>query len=391
MRVKAREAAFNLRKICTFIGKCLRLRQSDKQGFPIPLHDKYASLRAIKKAHSMTKTPSRIALTTDLNAKGRQFGDAMLRWSDNSNPLGYHPIPVISLKGGAGPVLLLTGATHGDEFEGPSAILRLVHGLDPAQLRGQIIAIPALNMPALVGSSRVTPLDGKNLNRAFPGHADGTPTEMIAHFLETEILPRCDAAIDLHSGGKASFFQPCALPTNTADPILAARNMKLAHVFGLPLIWRLGSANDNRSVNAAAERVGVPMIATELGGGGGVDPGITDATERGLLNILRHLGLLDGAPDTPPRQRIVEIASPLHSLYATTTGLYDRAVQAGETVSKGQFAGMFHHITEPERPSVRLTFASDGMILAYTNRGMVTRGEMLALVVQDVPREADTT
>jgi hypothetical protein len=337
----------------------------------------------------MTKTPSRIALTTDLNAQGRQFGDAMLRWSDNSNPLGYHPIPVISIKGGTGPVLLLTGATHGDEFEGPSAIMRLVQGLDPADLRGQIIAIPALNMPALVGSSRVTPLDGKNLNRAFPGHADGSPTDMIAHFLETEIMPRCDAAIDLHSGGKASFFQPCALPTHTADPILAAKNMDLAHVFGLPLIWRLGSANDNRSVNAAAERVGVPMIATELGGGGGVDPAITDATERGILNILRHLGMLDGAPDRPPQQRIVEIANPLHSLYATTTGLYDRAVHAGDSVAKGQFAGTFHHITEPERPSVRLTFASDGLILAYTNRGMVTRGEMLALVVQEVPREAD--
>ena len=337
---------------------------------------------------SKTSGSSRVTLTTDLQTRGRHFGDAMLRWSDNSNPLGYHPVPVISIKGAEGPVMLLTGATHGDEFEGPSAIMRLVHGLDPDQLRGQIIAIPALNMPALVASSRVTPLDRANLNRAFPGRADGGPTAMLAHWLEHEILSLCDAAIDLHSGGKASFFQPCSLPTHTADRDLAARNMALAQVFGLPLIWRLGSHNDNRSVNAAAERAAVPMIATELGGGGGVDPAITDAAEQGIRNVLGHLGMLQVQPPPPPPQRIVEIASPHDSLYAPATGLYDRAITAGDMVEAGQGAGRFHYITEPERPPVQLTLPGAGMVLAHTNRGMVTRGEMLALVVRDV-KETD--
>ena len=331
-----------------------------------------------------TELQSRVALTTDLDAPGRHFGDAMVRWSDNSNPLGYHPVPVISIKGGDGPVLLLTGATHGDEFEGPSAIMRVVQSLDPGALYGQVIAIPALNMPALEASSRVTPLDGANLNRAFPGAADGGPTAMIAHWLETTILPRCDSAIDLHSGGKASFFQPCSLPTHTLDPGLAARNMQLAKVFGLPLIWRLGRNNDNRSVNSAAERAGVPMIATELGGGGGVDPGITDATERGILNVLTHMGMIAGDLDAPVAPRVVEIADPRDSLYATGTGLFDRALMAGQDVRKGDLAGQFHYISEPERRSTFLSLPHDGMILAHTNRGLVRRGEMLLLVVRDV-------
>lgn len=330
------------------------------------------------------KTPSRIALTFDLSRPGKQVGDAMLRWSDNGNPLGYHPIPVISVKGAEGPVLLLTGGTHGDEFEGPSAIMRVVRSVDPSALRGQIIALPALNMPAFAASSRVSPLDGGNLNRAFPGDRDGAATAMIAHFLETDILPRCDAAIDLHSGGKASFFQPCTLPTQTADPALADRNMTLARAFGLPLIWRLGAHNDNRSVNSAAERAGVPMIATELGGGGGVDPGITDAAETGILNILRHLGMIDGAVAPAPTPRVVEIRDPAASLYATGQGLFDRSRRAGDTVSAGDDAGWFHYVTEPERASVKLTMPKDGMILAHSNRGFVTRGEMLLLVVQDV-------
>jgi predicted deacylase len=327
---------------------------------------------------------SRISLTIDVSAPGRQVGDAMLRWSDNSNPLGYHPIPVVSVKGTDGPVLLLVGGTHGDEYEGPAAIMRVIHALDPSDLRGQIIAFPALNMPAVSASSRVSPLDGANLNRAFPGDRDGGPTAMIAQFLETEILPLCDAAIDLHSGGKASFFQPCALPTLTEDPVLATKNMELAHLFGLPLVWRLGAHNDNRSVNAAADRAGVPMIATELGGGGGVDPGITDQAEAGVWNILCHLGMVDGAVHHPPKPRVVEIRHPRASLYATSEGLFDRALSAGQDVTAGDFAGWFHHVTEPERPSVRLTVPQDGMILAHTNRGMVRRGEMLLLVVQDM-------
>ena len=330
------------------------------------------------------KTPSRIALTIDLSLQGKHTGDAMLRWSDNSNPLGYHPIPVVSVKGAGGPVLLLLGGTHGDEFEGPSAIMRVLHSVDPSSLQGQIIAFPALNMPAVAASSRVSPLDGANLNRAFPGARDGGPTAMIAHVLETEILPLCDAAIDLHSGGKASFFEPCVLPTLTDDPALAAKNMQLAHLFGLPLVWRLGGHNDNRSVNSAADRAGVPMIATELGGGGGVDPTITGQAEAGIWNILRHLGMIAGEVHHPPKPRVVEIRDPGASLYATSEGLFDRALSAGQDVTAGDFAGWFHHVTEPERPSVRLTIPQDGMILAHTNRGFVKRGEMLLLVVQDV-------
>ena len=327
---------------------------------------------------------SRIGLTIDLTRSGRHMGDAMLPWSDNSNPLGYHPIPVISIKGGEGPVLLLVGGTHGDEFEGPSAIMRVIQAVESTRLRGQIIAFPALNMPAVSASSRVSPLDAFNLNRAFPGDRDGAPTAMIAHFLETEILPRCDAALDLHSGGKASFFEPCALPSHTENRALAAKNMELAEVYGLPLIWRLGTKNDNRSVNSAAERAGVPMIATELGGGGGVDPAITDQAEAGIWNVLRHLGMIDGDVACAQTPRVVEISDRAASLFATSEGLFDRVRTAGQDVKAGEVAGWFHHITEPERPSVKLTFPQDGLILAHTNRGLVRRGEMLYLVVQDV-------
>jgi len=332
---------------------------------------------------SKQKTPSRLILTLDLDAPGKQVGDLMLRWSDNSNPLGYHPIPVISINGGAGPTVLICAGTHGDEFEGPAAIMRLAGQLDPDRLTGQVILLPALNAPAFAASARVSPLDGANLNRAFPGDASGGPTAMIADFVEQVLLPRCDGAIDLHSGGRASFFMPCALATQSADPGLRKANLALAQAFGLPLIWELGAHNDNRSVNSAAERAGVPMIAAELGGGGGVDPDITDAAEAGLLRCLGHLGIL-GDPPALVEARRVEVTSGLHSIYAPGTGVFDRAIRAGQDVRAGDIAGQFHFVMEPERASRTIRFPADGLVLAHSCRGNVQRGELLALVVQDV-------
>ncbi len=332
---------------------------------------------------STPKQTSRLTLTIDLDAPGRHVGDVMLRWSDNANPLGYHPIPVISLKGASGPTVLITGGNHGDEFEGPAAMMRLAGAVDPASLTGQVILLPALNAPAFAASSRVSPLDGANLNRAFPGDSNGGATAMIADFVEQVLLPRCDGAVDLHSGGKASFFAPCALATQSADPELRAANLAMARAFGLPLIWELGGQNDNRSLNSAADRLGVPMIATELGGGGGVDPDITDATERGLMNCLAHLGVIGDAPELANARR-VEIASPHHTLYAPGTGVFDRAVKAGDDVKAGDLAGQFHFVMEPERPSLDCRFPTDGFVLAHTCRGHVTRGDLLALVAQDV-------
>lgn len=332
---------------------------------------------------STPKLPSRVTLNVDLDAPGKQVGDAMLRWSDNSNPLGYHPIPVISLKGGAGPTVLITGGTHGDEFEGPAAMMRLAQKLDPKDLTGQVILLPALNAPSFTATARVSPLDGANLNRAFPGDPNGGPTAMIADFVEQVLLPRCAAAIDLHSGGKASFFAPCALATQSADPRLHAANLALAQAFGLPLIWELGAQNDNRSLNAAGERANIATIATELGGGGGVDPDITNAAEAGLLRCLGHLGVLGKTPAFANARR-VEISSHHHSIYAPGTGVFDRAARAGCDVAQGDLAGHFHFVMEPERASIALMFPQSGLVLAHTNRGYVQRGELLALVAQDV-------
>ncbi len=329
---------------------------------------------------------SRAVLTTDLNAPGRQVGDLLIPWSDNRNPLGRYPVPVITLSGAPGPVVLVLGGVHGDEFEGPAAIMRLARDLTPDALHGRVVLIPAANAPAFAASARCSPLDGGNLNRAFPGCANGTPTAMIADWLQDWMIPRCDAVIDLHSGGKASVFVPCTLPQAGISDSLDAANAALAQAFGLPVIWQLGAQNDDRSVNAACARAGVACIAAELGGGGGVDPEVTDMAEAGLRRVLHHLGVLASAPPPDPRANAtrVEIAAPADHVIAPARGLFDRRCRAGDRVTQGDLAGWLHFPEEPARAPLPLEFPQSGLVLAHTMRGLVDRAEMLALVAREV-------
>ena len=273
---------------------------------------------------------TRLGLTIDLQAPGRQAGDLLIPWSDNRNPLGRYPVPVIALSGRPGPCVLIMGGVHGDEFEGPAAIMRLARDLDPGALSGRLVLIPAVNAPAFAASARCSPLDGGNLNRAFPGDPDGGPTAMIADWLQTRVFPLCDAVIDLHSGGRASVFVPCTLPQLGIDPRQDAANLALARAMGLPVIWQMGAQNDNRSVNAACARAGVPCIAAELAGGGGVDPEATDRAEAGLRRVLQHLGLLAEAPPLPPEANAlrVQIVDPADHVMAPARGLFDRRCRA---------------------------------------------------------------
>ena len=334
---------------------------------------------------------TRIKISIDLDQPGRQIGDLQIKWSDNQRPLGYYPVPVACIAGGSGPTVLLSAGVHGDEFEGPAALMRLLQDLSPAEINGRIIILPALNTPAVLASSRVSPLDQVNMNRAFPGDANGGPTHMLAHFIETCLLPECDAAIDLHSGGKAAVFAPCVLTqvdmqADTQTDI-GKRNMALADAFGAPFIWLSGKNNDNRSVNAAAARQGVSMVAAELGGGGGCDGLMTDFAERAVRRCLQHLGILSVTVEAEAAaSRLVEFSASGHNLAAPASGLFDRQFGLGDEVQVGDSAGYLHFVDEPSRASMELKFAASGIVLAQGNRGLVERGDSLAMIAQPVAR-----
>ena len=330
----------------------------------------------------MTKT--RLEVNINLHEPGKRAGDILLRWSDNARPLGVYPVPVACIVGKPGPTALLVAGIHGDEFEGPVALSQLIAEIDPDQIEGRLIILPAFNCPAVLASQRTSPLDGRNMNRSFPGDPDGGPTDMLTDFLVSVLLPEADLVIDLHAGGKASIFVTSALASRCEDKNLMQANLNFAAAFGAPLIWVLGAFNDTRTLNAAAINAGVPMIAAELGGGGGSDPVQVSQAVMGIKRCIAHAGIINEAlPEAKP-SLLVETRSSADNIYAPVTGLFDRHFAAGDHVEAGQLAGYIRSLDKLDDAPVPLHFMADGVVLAHGNRGHVMRGDMLAMLVCEI-------
>ena len=126
----------------------------------------------------MIKNP--ITATIPLDQDGVHHGFLRLPYSRDDSAWGSIMVPITVIQNGTGPTALLTGANHGDEYEGPIALQELTVTLTAEDVRGRIIIVPAFNYPAFRAGTRTSPIDKGNMNRSFPGRPDGTPTEKIA-------------------------------------------------------------------------------------------------------------------------------------------------------------------------------------------------------------------
>lgn len=124
----------------------------------------------------------RSLITTGIDYENEGFQTGVLRvpYSHDRSAYGHIPVPVAVLKQGKGPTVLLTGGNHGDEYEGPVALMKLLQRMPSMRIRGRLIVIPALNFPAFLNGSRTSPIDRGNLNRMFPGDRNGSITAMVA-------------------------------------------------------------------------------------------------------------------------------------------------------------------------------------------------------------------
>src|SRR5690606_31366211 len=136
--------------------------------------------------------PSPVTPTVDFEKDGVQHGFLRLPYSRDDSAWGAVMIPITVVKNGAGPTALLTGANHGDEYEGPIALFELAQRLTAAEVSGPVIIVPAFNYPAFRAATRTSPIDRGNMNRSFPGRPDGTVTEKIADFFQRHLVPRAD-------------------------------------------------------------------------------------------------------------------------------------------------------------------------------------------------------
>jgi predicted deacylase len=320
-----------------------------------------------------------ISCDLDFGAPGKRAGSYHVPHSSNEHPFGFRG-PVGVLNGVPGPTLTLIGGVHGDEYQGPTVISRLFHEMNPEDVTGRIIFLPALNFPAFEASARCSPLDNGNMNRAFKAVRQDIPTEAIAGWLEDNVLPISDAVVDFHAGGKASIFAPVSMIN--CGPQDAEANMALAKAFGLPLIWKMGAMNSTTSVNAAASRVGVPMMACELGGAGGSDVETNRLGYEGAMGVLRHLGML---PETAPRQRMQFTPATLpdksYVIAAPKAGLFEPRIEPGDTVGVNDIVGVLHDVADLAQPPILITSPVSGIAVMRVWRGNVRFGERVVMVL----------
>src|SRR5215467_15538622 len=243
-------------------------------------------------ADTNTPRPSSAFTTVDLDKSGKQIGFLIIPHSPNDDAWGVTRVPLAVIRNGKGPTVILEGGNHGDEYEGPIVIAELINNLDPGEVQGCLIMMPANNVHAAMAGQRTSPVDGLNFNRTFPGDPRGSITQQISAFLTDNIFPRADAFLDLHSGGSSLNLLPSAIVEPTENAALHRRNVAAAQAFDAPLTVVISNLGDPRTATAAACRAGLVTVGTDMGGGGTVSIDALALCRRGVRNVLAHLGVL---------------------------------------------------------------------------------------------------
>lgn len=334
----------------------------------------------------MTAQPTRLQSDIDFNRDGKQVTYLRLPYSSNVSAYGWIGIPIAQIKNGAGPTVLFMAGNHGDEFEGQIALAKLIRRLEPKDVRGRVIVLPMANFPAAMAGYRTSSIDAGNLNRSFPGDPNGSVTQMIAHYIESVLMPMAMAVIDMHSGGRTLHYIPSALMAKEAGGEPDPKQLAALLAFGAPIAYMV-NFGENRTSSAGARRQGIMSIGTELGGTGQVSPETLKVAEEGVQNMLEHFGLVQPVPGRVKRQsRLMYVGGYEYYLHAPTRGWFEPFFDLGDTVKAGQVAGMMQFLDEPLREPVPVPFACDGVVICRRPHVQVERGDCIAHLATDVKR-----
>jgi N-alpha-acetyl-L-2,4-diaminobutyrate deacetylase len=332
--------------------------------------------------------PSRVRNPIDFDKAGRQAGYLHAPISRNTGGWSTVEIPIVSVKNGSGPTILLTGGIHGDEYEGQIAISRLAATLDPARVQGRVIMIPAFNLPAVLNDTRLSPIDNLDMNRCFPGNARGTFSEMLAHFLASHVLPYADVSVDIHTAGHGGEMALSSNMHYLPDAKMREKTMAVAAAFGAPYNSVFWGVDEGATFTSAVERQGSISIGTELGGYGRVSIEGVRIAKRGVENVLKHFEVIEGKVDTTQRDgstgtRHMMVRDLSYYAFSPANGLFEPANLVGEEVRAGQPAGWLHFVEDIDRDPIEILYPRDGVLWCAAGPGRVNRGSALAVLMND--------
>lgn len=266
----------------------------------------------------------------------------------------------------SGPVLFVSAAIHGDELNGVEVIHRLLKRKQLSTIRGTLLAVPIVNVHGFLNQSRYLP-DRRDLNRSFPGSPKGSIAARLAHLFFTEIVSKADYGIDLHTGAINRSNLP-QIRGNLDDP----KTLELAKAFGAPVIVNSDIRDD--SLRACVSELGMPVLIYEAGEALRFDELSIRAGLRGVLNVMRSIGMLP-ARRPPVREVSPVLARSTSWARAPASGIVSTRVQLGSSVSKGQ---VLAKISDPlGDKGEKLLSPFDGIIIGRSNLPLTHEGDAL--------------
>lgn len=290
-------------------------------------------------------------------------------------------IPVSILRGAKpGPVLVLIAGVHGYEYPGITALQELRQSLLPASLAGTLVLVHIANPPSFYGRTIYTsPVDGKNLNRVFPGKAAGTLSERIAYVLTKQIIERADYLIDLHAGDGNEALRPYVYMPVVGKPALDAASRGLALAFGLDhIVYDEGPLLPPEAslyTDQTALSRGIPAITAETGQLGLNSREWVDLAMNGIHNVLRHLHMMAG-PEKP-NTNVVWLTG-YEVVPSPEQGIFRAAVRDGYAVAANGLLGVLVNPFGETITEIRSPFA--GVVNYVVGTPPVSAGDPVAMV-----------
>ncbi|MBJ6367561.1 succinylglutamate desuccinylase/aspartoacylase family protein [Snuella sedimenti] len=295
-------------------------------------------------------------------SKEASFDVAKLHTSSSVN------VPVIIERSKKpGPTVLFTAGIHGDEVNGVEIVRQLIaKGINKPKC-GTIICIPVINIFGFINLKREFP-DGRDLNRSFPGSAEGSLASRVAHKLIHEIVPYVDYIIDFHTGGSGRFNAPQLRIVKDDKPL-----NDLAKVFGAPFV--LYSKNLNKSFRNTCYKLGKPLLLFEGGKSFHIDPIVTNYGVNGSKRILHHLGMLNSKFKVSAPKKDCVYVDESRWQRAHLSGMFKASIKIGANVKKGDVIG---NITDPYgKLNYFVKAESSGYIINVNESPIVYQGDAL--------------
>ena len=317
-------------------------------------------------------------------------GNAPILTSDGNEMIENSNIPITIINGiEDGPTVLVLSGIHGSEYIPIMASQKLANDLDPSNLRGAVILVHIANLPAYLGRTIYSsPVDGKNLNRVFPGKANGSLTEKIANFLVERVYPVADYALDIHSGDGNEKLGPSysAYYGKAGSPEVIQKSKDMAFAFGFDLVvefqWELLGTNISKAIWAGSAAVvrGIPSIDVEMAPGmGSSDSDSIDEACEGVLRVLDHLGISIQAEEDNVVQDEPCLVKERYFIDAPMDGSWVSLVDTETFITQGTSLGYMTDFFGRNR-IFEAVAPSDGLVIIRFDSPPVLEGDTLAVI-----------